>query len=270
MGVSGCVDLGSAGILSRNYSSINGASVNATIGMGLSLKKIVYERKISLPKIKFIDFDRLNVYMNAFIYNKTYKLSGKEIYFSTKSMMLRAQYKIFEFNYINKSYFTWNGINLNTGIEYNQQEISSKIDINVSQSYQDSGITGTSNVTGTITVGSDSYSLSIPLEVSTSIKMLYLTTIHFGTGIDFNLGKAKSISSLDSTLNITYSSATGSPSSSGEGLINMGSSNKPSFMQARVFGGIDFNLTKLKPYIQIQHNLFTGLWGINLGLKIIY
>lgn len=90
---------------------------------------------------------------------------------------------------------------------------------------------------GTIALASGSG--TIPVELSTSVRLLYFLSLYVGGGADFNIGKA----STDINLSGTVSGSNGGASSNiGTGSLTVSKSATPQFASGRGFAGIQINL----------------------------
>jgi hypothetical protein len=113
----------------------------------------------------------------------------------------------------------------------------------------------------------DSTVTSIPVELSTYLRMAYVLTLYGGVGFDYNLS-----AETDVDLN-----ASGNFSGSGSGTTysatinaNESASGEGAATDFRRFVGIQFNVPFVRIYAQMNQNFGGDLNGFNVGLKMTY
>lgn len=89
------------------------------------------------------------------------------------------------------------------------------------------------------TVALSSGSGTIPIELSTSVRVLYFLSVYAGGGADFNIGKATTDINLSGTVSGTNG---GASSNLGTGSLSVSKSATPQFASGRGFAGIQINL----------------------------
>lgn len=91
--------------------------------------------------------------------------------------------------------------------------------------------------TGTMAITSGSG--TVPVELSTSTRLLYFLSLYAGAGADFNIGKATTDINLTGT--VTGNKGSGE-NVVGNGTLAVSNSASPQFASARGFAGLQFNL----------------------------
>ncbi len=91
--------------------------------------------------------------------------------------------------------------------------------------------------TGTMSITSGSG--TVPVEISTSTRLLYFLSLYVGAGADFNVGKATTDINLSGT--VKGNNGTGE-NVVGSGSLSVSKSASPQFASGRGFAGVQFNL----------------------------
>jgi hypothetical protein len=176
----------------------------------------------------------------------------------SSSFGFHLQYKIIPTQSKGFGSFMWGGVDITTGLEHSSLKIS--FTETMTESVTVSGQTG--SFSGIVQVGADISTWSIPLEISTNVKLLYFLSFYGGLGIDYNYGSAKSIASLNGTVTV--------PGGSGDGQLDLGSKTGPSSFGFRGFFGTQINLTALKLFVQVTNGFTDDTLGVSLGLRIAF
>ena len=171
--------------------------------------------------------------------------------------------------------FQWNGVQVHTGYRFAKNKLSMKYDLGavdgISTDPDGAGPANTVNlgISGAQTTASiESSSHTIPLEISTAARALYVFTIYGGLGLDYNL---KSESEIDVTAsgNLT-SDQTGGDSVTGNIIANQGADGEGSATNFRSFFGLQTNIWILKLGAQVQKSLSDDTLAVNVGAKIAW
>ncbi|MFN8370441.1 MAG: hypothetical protein U0T83_07430 [Bacteriovoracaceae bacterium] len=199
---------------------------------------------------------------------------------------LHFQYDFFEEVSLPWGFIKWHGLQLTTGFEYSALDVkftkaidkttSKTVDVSSVTSVTGQTATATARFNGTANVGADTSVKSIPIEISTSARILYVLTPFVGLGGDFNFGSAKTTANISgpvtitdslgvfSTANNTNVSATASLPLDSRGTI------KPDTFSARWFGGLQINIFLVKIYAQVNQSLTNDTLGVNAGLRLAW
>jgi hypothetical protein len=184
------------------------------------------------------------------------------------SFSVMARYQVMEGNDIVPGYMVeWGGLHLHTGIQRNSMGINLAQDLKDENVTDDAtGATGTFSQ-GNVTFDMDSTVTSIPVELSSYLRLAYVFTLYGGLGFDYNL-----TSETDVDLN-----ASGNFSGSGSGTTysatinaNESASGEGAATDFRRFVGIQFNVPFVRIYAQMNQNFGGDLNGFNVGLKMTY
>lgn len=168
--------------------------------------------------------------------------------------------------------FKWNGVQLHTGYRFAKNKLSASYDLGTVDpvSIDPDGAGGAPSIdlglTNAITTASiESSSHTIPVEISTAARALYLFTFYTGLGFDYNL---KSESEIDVTASGNVSTSDGQVS--GTIVSNQGADGEGSATNFRGFFGLQANLWALKIGAQVQKSLSNDTLAFNVGAKIAW
>ncbi|HMV36462.1 MAG TPA: hypothetical protein PKY99_12340 [Turneriella sp.] len=235
-----------------------GAQGSIMAGMSLS--------KLPLPALGPIDLKRLTVFVNYFGISNDSLVSNLTVKANTFGM--HAQYKFLEGKNVGGiGILNWGGLAFTTGFNVSSNSVTYKVGQSITANSGSQTYTWTPSSGSSLTLEANSF--SIPLEVSTSARLLYVLSVFAGVGVDINFGKA----SVSSTLN---GPVTGSPVAvTGTASLTGSEEQGPSFGQMRFFAGPQLNLVPLKNTnllsIYAQGNVSTGgNYGVHAGARIAW
>lgn len=253
-------------------SDIVGVGAAAGFVAGVNLDKINVHEFVGL------DTKKLNVYFNMINTAYTYEArndGGVESDINTEFLNIGLH---FRYDWVEGSgdpQFGWGGLKLHWGYEFSDASymFTNKLDrvINAVDATQ-------GNINGRIT-GQPKYEIStqthsIPLEVSTDLRMLNFFTLFGGLGTDINYGKAQGKGVVDG--DVTPLICTGGGFCGGSQIIEVQAKANvdaeahvdPLFL--RGFLGMQFNIPYFRIYAQANKVFGTKLLGANVGLRFVY
>lgn len=205
-----------------------------------------------LSHIKDIEDFRIYFYLGALLSEKIYLGGG-------------FSYQVKDSQYIDSvGLLEWGGIKIRSGIEVLKLKYRStkRIDQIFLKNFYKINFKGTSHI------GVDLSSLSLPLEVSTSFKILYMMTFYGGIGFDLNLISSKGKSSLKN-LEITLEQ-------DGEKLLDedifvetgFGKEVLVDTFTSRAFVGLNFHIALFKIFCHLERTLNTSFYGSHIGFTM--
>lgn len=165
----------------------------------------------------------------------------------------------------------WGGIAVTTGYDYSHMNL--RLNRNIPSTNFSSGLpAGVSvDVAGSASVSVDMSTKSIPLEVTTSLRLLTLLTAYGGVGFDFQMGGGSAMNlDLDASL---VGHAPGGPN------LDLGTAHvhlpipsaSPSPAKIRGILGVQFNLWLLRPFLQFNvSNTSPTLYSLAVGARLAY
>lgn len=234
-----------------------GLATQANGMVGLSLAKF------AVPKIGPVDLKKLTLFVN-FLGLSIDQI--KPYTMKTSAFGLHAQYRVIEAKSFGFGTLNWMGLDLGTGVDFSSNTIG------MSQSFP--GITSgnlTWNPTGTMSLTSNSF--SIPVEVSTGIRLLYILTLFGGVGADFQYSVARINASMTGAIDANVS-GTGTVNNVGTATLNFNESKNGNIVGVRTFIGTAVNIVPLKNTnvvsVFAMANIGTAGYGFNLGARMAW
>lgn len=257
-------------------SDLSGVGVQAGIMIGTNLSWM------DTATILGLDTNRINIYGNFFKYDMNNTSKDTTIKGKISSYGVHASY-----DWIPRSpskLFGWGGVKIHTGYEYNKMDVvlNSKIEEDISAetpSVPDATFNATLNANPFASVNVATH--SIPIEISTSFRFLYLFTLYGGLGADFNTGSAMGKGDLNSTLSEVRCNETNASSGCGtlgdgglageiEAGANIDGKGKVKAFTSRAFAGVQFNLPYFLIFVQGDKELGSNLVGATAGARFSF
>lgn len=261
--VGGGLGLGLSSASGTNFETSGGGLPPVGLGVQGSVMAGLSLAKFPLPELGPIDPKRITLFVNYFGYSNDTLVSSLAI--KTNTFGLHAQYKVIAAKNIGGlGLLNWGGIAFTTGFDVSSNSLTYKVGQSITANSGGQTYTWTPNSTSTLVLEANSF--TIPLEVSTSIRLAYILSFFGGAGVDLNFGKSTIAANLNGP--VTGPGASGTASAS---LIG-GESQNPSFGHVRVFGGPQLNLVPLKNtnmlslYAQGNYS-FGGHYGVHAGIR---
>jgi hypothetical protein len=248
-----------------DYNKLPGFSANMSFLLGFN-PGVVLKSKIG-P----IDPDRLRVFMNFFSTNRTFNIVSVKL----NSFGIHASYLLFEG--VGTKLLGWEGLKIHTGYDHAGVGLSATQTLTQSQDTTISTVPGlppaklTAAFTGPVTVGANASISTIPIEASTSVRLLYVLSLYGGLGTDLNFGSSTGIGTLTGNLTATDSTSTladaNEPIGGKASLTLGGQKAKPSAFSMRGFGGVQLNMGVLNLFVQANKAFTNDALGVSLGAK---
>jgi hypothetical protein len=239
---------------------ISGFSAQSAMTFGLNLGQFG-------GKVSWIDLNRAKVFASF----ASSKFDQDEVSSKYSMWGLNALYQVMPAK--GYSFMQWDGVNVGLGLR------SSKINLIVNQAVNIATPTETvnmpapttldSNFNGSLSFGADINSLTIPIEVSTSARLLYFYGVFGGLGFDLNSSTAKSIANITGDVAFTTSPDLGDVG--GTATLDLGDEGHGLASNARYFAGMNFTLGIVGLSVQLNQSLQNrGGTGMNFSLKAYY
>ncbi len=252
-------------------SPISGAGIQGGLIVGTNLAWLPTNTLLGLEASK------LNVYLNAMKYK--YEMDNKD----TSGSADLSSYGIhFSYDWIKSRgnrLLGWGGIKIHTGYEYNHTNLKVNSGITKDLSYEDSGDTYSSQISASPSAEIDVATHSIPLEISTSVQVLYFVSIYTGLGVDYNMGKATGNGDLNSsTSTLCRNDDNGTSAGCGTGQdvgdidteANVDGKGKVNPFLTRGFAGVQLNLPWTRVFVQADKAFGNDLVGVSTGLRFAF
>ncbi len=270
---------------SNNYTLPGiGAGFGGSAMLGVPLKRF------NLPKF-VIDPNRMKLFLGFMYLPYTYAPDNQStIDLTYLSYSAHAQYKIIKKRDLGFSGLRWGGLDLTSGLEYNSMSMA----YSTSRPIEPSGLTTVTNASKTqsmevlslgnmgnlanVTVtGDPSFnvqlaSMSVPIELSTSVRLLYLVTFFGGGAVDINIGRSAVIA--EPTLQFSGDLLAGDPFNptststiTSNAKLDMSSEGSPEIMNLRIFAGVQLNLAIFKLVINGSYSPSPQSVGANFAIR---
>lgn len=237
-----------------------GVGIQASGMVGLSLSRF------PLPQIGPIDLKKLTLFVNYFSYSNDSLFNGLGL--KTNTFGIHAQYKLIDGKNIGGiGVLNWGGLLITSGLDVSNNTISYKGNQGVGINSGGQTYTWVSASTSTLSIESSSF--SIPIEVSTNVRLLYVLSFFVGTGFDVNFGNSKMAANITGPITDVLGATVGNAT------LVASDEKGPSFGTWRFFAGPQLNLVPLKNtnllsiYAQGNYSI-GGNYGAHAGIRIAW
>ncbi len=239
---------------SENASKIKGIGIQAGLVGGLNLSSLPSE------KIGFIPTAKAKLFFHILPAKKSFK----EVTINVLDVGTHYQYQ-----WIDEVSFgpllRWNGVSLTTGLSYSKTKLNYTKAIAKSSSYSVGGTPTTASFSGDIETKANIGIFTVPLEISSAVRLLYFLQFFGGLGADLNYGTASGGATLaNSTFSTSPAVVTGTPTAS------LGAKKGPNLVDARYFVGTGLELFALNIYGQFTQSFPSKTYGLNVGVKAFW
>ena len=254
-------DLGDGSISDIDAEKVRGFGLATALMAGVNLSMF------KLPQVGFIDFNKMKLFVNYM--SMSQKFADDKMDFDSTTLGFHLQYNLVEGIDVVPGYMLrWTGVDITAGYEMNSMELKYTHTENKTGSYTDSGVTTNYNLSGNAVIAVDSSTHSIPVEVSTGVRLLYLLSLYGGLGADFNFGE--STATVTDSITGTATPSVGGVTATLDPSINVGQKGEPKSMMGRAFIGTMFNFWLVKINIHVNKGLGNDTFGANVGMRVAW
>jgi hypothetical protein len=240
--------------------SASGVGFNGAILAGVPLKLL------PVKKLGPVDLNKAQLFFSFFSYSLNQKQDESEFTGKLNTMGAHVRYQLVDPKTVLPGYMLqWGGVHLHTGFQISKNKLGVESSIPDTETELD-GAPGTtaSFENGTAEFTIDTSTTSIPVELSTYARFLYVFTLYGGVGMDFNSGKTDI--DFESGGDIVGSGlATGLDANAS---LDESESGKVKGSWFRYFAGLQFNIPFVRLYAQLQKA--GDVQAVQAGLKILY
>lgn len=251
------VSVGLRGDLS-NPEAAEGVALQAGMTLGLNMGILPVE------KLGPIEMKKLDLFATFVGIDREQDVDDLTFDAEVNYFGLMARYHLVEESDILPGYLVqWGGVYIHTGLYMSKMKMSVTQDLDDIKETVAPFEVELRNTTASFDI--DSNVTSIPIEISTSIRLLYVLTFYTGAGVDFNSGDAEIdvaaqgdgyiVSPETDVLDI-------SANLSGDGDVQS--------LTYRAFAGVQFNIPFVRVYVHAQKEFATNSLAATLGAKILY
>ena len=248
LGVGGQVALATDGDLNDPQRTTAGFAANFSIMLGLNLKAYGHPRWTLFANGFYEDgsTDRLNGAITTAGAHVQYRLVNPQIDQGVGTAILR-----------------WTGIDVTSGVEFTRWSFGANDTI--TNDFTVAAGQGSTNLTLDSTGKFDlsSNALTVPIEVTTGLRIVEIVSLYAGVGFDFTGGKA----SMDANLNGTMKASDGT--NVGTVAIVASGNNTASPGQFRGLAGVQLNIWALKIFSQINVAPDPAVASLAFGLRVV-
>ena len=241
----------------NNPDKMEGVGVGGALTVGLNLDLLPVE------KIGPVEFKKMDLFVSFMSYNMDQDSDDLNLKGDVNSFGIHARYRLIDPVDIAPGYLLeWGGVHLHTGFQFN------KMGIDATQKIKDQTISSgaataqVTNAFGQFTM--DSKATTVPIEVSTYLRMLYAFTLYGGAGFDFV--SASSDIDFKASANIN-GGATGYAATAAATESSDGKGKPTNF---RGFVGFQVNVPFVRLFVHVNKGFGNDLVGANAGVKILY
>lgn len=158
----------------------------------------------------------------------------------------------------------WRGLSIGTGILYNRSELDLKVKLDKQQQTEAGGL-AIVEVDPSLRFNFVTTTYTIPLDIVTSVRLLWVFNFALGAGVDFNYGKSRLDLSADGTVTVKSLVAIAAPGY--VQVVQPRQSNDPSVIRFRAMAGVGLNLGPVKIDVPVIYYPPTGLAvGLTAGV----
>lgn len=248
-------DLGGKSSASGGIQTIGG--LGAQVGIGLGVAGSAFGKGGPITRFKFFG--------HYFKYSGSFEVAN----IGVSAFGLHAQYKLVPEKSFAMKALKWGGVDLTSGFRYMSMDFLLTQSFTISQD-QTLTMPGNPVVTaaynGVAELGADVNIYSIPIQISSSARLLYLFNFYGGLGADISFGSAKGIAEAPGGVTVTDSSGSLGTITADAGL-DLGANASPKALTFHSFGGVQLELGVLALYLQGNKSLSNDAIGFAAGLK---
>lgn len=254
-------------------SDMSGVGVAPGLIFGTSLSWMDAKRFLGM------DTDRLRLYVNFMNYSHKQTLNDKENERSEAQLDMFTIGAHLRYDWIKgkgSKWLGWGGVKFHFGYEYNKTNLvfSSQINETVNETSGGATINGTISGSPRAKIAVNTH--SIPIELSTDVRLLYILSLYTGVGVDYNWGQAKGSgalngdeSAIDCTAGATCTAA-GNPTILVRPEANIDATGKVTAFTPRAFLGAQINLPYVRIFVQGDKVLGNEVVAATAGVRFVY
>lgn len=157
----------------------------------------------------------------------------------------------------------WRGLSIGTGLLYNRNELDLKVKMDIKEETVAIGTVVDVDPSMKFNFVTNTY--TIPLDIVTSVRLLWVFNLALGAGVDFNYGKSRLDLSADGSVTVKSIAVYAAPGY--VQVIQPRQSNEPSVVRFRAMAGVGLNLGPVKIDVPVVYYPPTGVAvGITAGV----
>lgn len=244
---------------SSKSSQVSGFALQANLFLGLNLSPFL--------KSGFFAERPLKVYFNT----SSQKLNFGDVTGQISSFGLHAQIKIYPAKDLGYGSLKWTGVDVMSGYRQTKTRlvITKSISENSTQTFNaPTATTAEMSFDGNAELGAQIDVKSIPIEITTGVRVLYVFNFFLGLGLDYSWGKSESIASISGPVAVTTSPSLGNVS--GVATLDLGDSAGPKATHLRYLYGFQMEFGVMALAMQVNQSFDRETTGASAALKFYY
>ena len=190
--------------------------------------------------------------------------------FDSLTFGVLANYQIFEEKEVVLGLIKWRGLSVGSGLIYQKNDTSYALDLDTLESgtfEAATGYSGTVTLDQSIDLGVETWSMSIPVEVTTAVRLLYFLNLSVGLGADLSFGGSEIILKSGGDTNLTGGLANVQETSGNVKIDGGTEGDGPNFIRPRIMAGIGFGVGPVMIDVPVAWYLNSGFsLGLSLGV----
>jgi hypothetical protein len=197
--------------------------------------------------------------------------------FSNLSLGLTANYQLLPHKDLSNGLLIWRGVNLGTGLLYQGTTIGFAIALD-SIEQNIGAVAGLNNnltlaVDPTLALDMKVNTVTIPLEASTSVRLLWFLNVALGLGVDMGFGKSDMKVGMNGDINVKGfdGAAMGvQQSESGNVSVSAGGVMAPGFFNLKLMTGLGFSMGPVILDIPITFYVLNNGFNVGVTLGVVW
>ena len=259
-------DLGTA-TLSSLFSDSSAAKKLAGFGVTGSLVVGFNLGRFVTRKIGPVDLSRLKVWMNW--YSSSINQSGVQA--DASAFGVHATYKLIPEHSVARGIVKWYGLDVGTGFHHSSMGLDITQTVTQSQTATTDFGDVTAQIVGTGALSLNSSINTIPIEVSTGARLLYVLGVYTGLGMDLNFGSTTGSGTVDAPITLPGAPSTGGINTAGAtATMDINSKKGPGAFGLRTFAGLAFDASIANIYAQFDKSITNSTIGVSLGARLYW
>jgi len=192
--------------------------------------------------------------------------------FETKTFGFGINYQLIDNGGDRFSLFKWSGLSLGTGLLYNKNNIEMTYDMGDYESDPTTflGDDYTLGFTPETTFGLDISSYVIPIDISTSARLLWIFNFTVGAGLDFTFGTSEIIAEANSDIELYRDGTEIDQATKGNAKIDAGTTGEPTLANFRLTGGLGVCFGPLPVDVSLTWYPVTNGAALNISAGVVW
>lgn len=183
------------------------------------------------------------------------------------SFGLGVQYRLVPAIGLGAGALRWDGVDVSSGFRYGKMALGFTRELETVTTTSNAGALGTVNMSvqnPVVDLSLSTSTFTIPVEVSTAVRLGYIFSLYTGGGLDFSFGSGALSPTAEGQIALTGTGITGVTADS---TLDLGESSGPSALSAKWFFGLQFDFTVAAMFVQVTDSLSNSSKAAQAGFK---